>query len=555
MRAGANPKTYCNPLNLNYRFQIRGWASESLREAADPSVVHYNGEYWLFPSKSGGYWHSPDLRTWSFIESRKLPVEDYAPDVRVINGKIHFTASKNDGPCSIYRTNDPFHDDWEQVNLLFPYWDPCLFQDDDGRVYLYWGCNNSTPIYVMELDKETLQPISERKELFWGNPVSHGWERTGNDNSLKDPPYIEGAWMTKHEGKYYLQYAAPGTEFNTYGDGVYLADSPTGPFEYAPHNPFSFKPGGFFTGAGHGSTIADAHGNYWHMSTMRISVKHPFERRIGMWPAGFDKEGILYCNNSFGDYPHFFADSKWNPWLSSFTGWMLLSYRKKVEASSVLDGHPAELAVDENVRTWWSAQSGDRGEWFSVDIGKVSRVHAVQINFAEEGCSQFAREGEPLFHQYIIEFSLDGKSWNMLLDKSNNLTDVPHDYTELPEVVRARFLRITFQHMPGQGKCALSGFRVFGMAEGQPPVAVESVTIEPQSDPCQVHLAWEKIPGAQGYNVCWGISEHQIYSSWLIYDQNSILLPSLNAETKYFFRIDAFNESGVTRGHVVPLNR
>ncbi len=42
-------------------------------------------------------------------------------------------------------------------------------------------------------------------------------------------PFIEGAWMTKHDGTYYLQYAGPGTEYNVYGDGVYESDSPLGP--------------------------------------------------------------------------------------------------------------------------------------------------------------------------------------------------------------------------------------------------------------------------------------------------------------------------------------
>ena len=28
--------------------------------------------------------------------------------------------------------------------------------------------------------------------------------------------------MTKHNGKYYLQYASPATQFNTYCDGVYV---------------------------------------------------------------------------------------------------------------------------------------------------------------------------------------------------------------------------------------------------------------------------------------------------------------------------------------------
>ncbi len=58
-------------------------------------------------------------------------------------------------------------------------------------------------------------------------------------------PYIEGAFMTKHNGTYYLQYACPGTQYNTYADGVYTSKSPLGPFTLQASNPFSSKPGGF----------------------------------------------------------------------------------------------------------------------------------------------------------------------------------------------------------------------------------------------------------------------------------------------------------------------
>ena len=47
--------------------------------------------------------------------------------------------------------------------------------------------------------------------------------------------------MTKHAGKYYLQYGGPGTEFSGYGDGVYVGDMPLGPFTYQAHNPFSLQ--------------------------------------------------------------------------------------------------------------------------------------------------------------------------------------------------------------------------------------------------------------------------------------------------------------------------
>lgn len=51
-------------------------------------------------------------------------------------------------------------------------------------------------------------------------------------------PYIEGAFMTKHNGTYYLQYACPGTQYNTYADGVYTSKSPLGPFTLQASNPF-----------------------------------------------------------------------------------------------------------------------------------------------------------------------------------------------------------------------------------------------------------------------------------------------------------------------------
>lgn len=50
-------------------------------------------------------------------------------------------------------------------------------------------------------------------------------------------PYVEGAFMTKHDGRYYLQYAAPGTQYNTYADGVYVGQSPLGPFTRQASNP------------------------------------------------------------------------------------------------------------------------------------------------------------------------------------------------------------------------------------------------------------------------------------------------------------------------------
>ncbi|MDD4827280.1 MAG: carbohydrate-binding protein, partial [Bacteroidales bacterium] len=55
--------TLCNPMDLSYRFCLD---KPSRREAADPTVVWFRDRYYLFASKSGGYWHSKDLAEWIF---------------------------------------------------------------------------------------------------------------------------------------------------------------------------------------------------------------------------------------------------------------------------------------------------------------------------------------------------------------------------------------------------------------------------------------------------------------------------------------------------------
>ncbi len=293
--------TICNPVNLSYRFCLD---TPSRREAADPTMVVFKGEYYLFASKSGGYFHSTDLINWDLITTKDLPLEDYAPTAVVMDEAIYFMASGN-APVTIYKTADPKSGKWQVANASFPIGmiDPDLFKDDDGRLFFYYGCSNVNPIYGVELNTKTLNPVGDPVALFNSNKKIYGWERKGDYNEQSENPWIEGSWMTKHNGKYYLQYAAPGTEFKSYSDGLYVADKPLGPFTLASHNPVSYKPEGFAASAGHSSTFQDKYGNYWHVSTMTISQKHMFERRLGLFPAFFDKDGVMYVYTGFGDFP------------------------------------------------------------------------------------------------------------------------------------------------------------------------------------------------------------------------------------------------------------
>jgi len=162
------PITICNPVNLSYRFCLD---APSRREAADPTMIVFKNEYYLFASKSGGYFHSTDLIQWDLITTKDLPLEDYAPTVVVMKDTLYFMASKNDPPLTIYKTANPKSGNWKIANSNFPIamTDPDLFLDEDGRLYFYYGCSNINPLYAVELDTKTLNPIGKSVEVFNSN--------------------------------------------------------------------------------------------------------------------------------------------------------------------------------------------------------------------------------------------------------------------------------------------------------------------------------------------------------------------------------------------------
>ena len=595
----------CNPVNINYRYQFNAdprlhGQMQICREAADPSMICFQGRYYIFASMTLGVWVSDDMAHWENHHlPSDLPLYDYAPDVRVMGDWVYFCASRRESNCDRWRTKDILNGPYEKIEGNFPFWDPNLFIDDDGRVYFYWGCSNITPIWGVELDKDTMLPMGDKRVLIEGHPYEIGYERIGEDNAslpateeeieagyqafiqrqgvpeehlppevrplirgmFTRRPYIEGAWMDKHDGKYYLQYAAPGTQYNTYSDGVYVSDSPLGPFSLAENNPYSYKPGGFLPGAGHGSTMRDQQGSWWHTATMRISVNHDFERRVGIWPAGFDADGELYCNQRYGDWPMALDALRNDPW--SNPEWMLLSAGKRMTASSFTAGHEPDHASEENVRTWWQAASNDRKEWLQIDLGKHMSVHAVQINFADgkidipcpgpiTGTSQ-ARyiEERDLQTQWKLEASQDGRSWFTVEDKTEAQTDLSHDLIIKEKGFAARFLRLSNMAVPYEQNPCVSGLRVFGLSEGNKP-AVPAFTAQRIGNlDMNVNISAQK--NTLGYNILFGESPEKLYHSYMVFQDGIQRVGALIKGREYFVRVDAFNECGITEGTCVKL--
>ena len=541
----AQEKVFCNPINLNYRFMIN---EPSRREAADPVILMYKDKYYLFASKSGGYWSSDDMVNWKFLTNDVLPWEDYAPAAVVMDSAVYFMGMDK----RIYRSTDLEGGKWDIVKENMPIGnpgDPCLFLDEDGRLYLYSGLSNLLPLYGVEIDKKTFNPIGQQTECIPINKDDHGWERIGdyNDMNKKRRPWLEGSWVNKINGKYYFAHSIPGTQYKSYCDAIYTSDSPLGPWTEAAHNPYAYKPEGFICGGGHGATYQDKYGNYWHVNTMVISVKDKYERRIGIFPSHIDKDGVLACNTAFGDYPHQVVNKKFHAFNDYQPRWMLLSYNKPVTVSSTLEGHEAANATDEEIRTYWSATTGNQGEWLCVDLEGVKTIGGIQVNFAEEGSTMLGRSNED-YHHYLLEYSLDGKKWKTYADKRKVKANT-HEYIELPKTIKARYIRVTNHHVPS-GKFAVSGLRIFGKGSGKAPQAVTGITaVRNQTDSCQVSLKWAPSASATGYNIRYGIAPDKLYNTYQVMGKSELKINSLNRRQKdYYFAIDAFNENGFTQG-------
>ena len=587
-------RTYCNPIDIDYRYNFEQTNEGiSYRSGADPVILTHKGAYYLFETIGNGYWRSTDLIHWDHVTPDKWPFEEVvAPAALSVRDTVYLMMSTF-YQRPILMSTDPQSGHLEFYNRILPplpgyspdslpgspsvagAWDPGLFHDDDtDRWFLYWGSSNVYPIYGIELDKaKRLTYLGARKELFLLHPKEHGWERFGRDHrdsTIK--PFVEGAWMTKHGGKYYLQYGAPGTEFNAYANGTYVGDAPLGPFTYAPYNPVAYKPGGYVQGAGHGNTFEDVHGNWWNTGTPWLGLNWNFERRIGLHPAGFDADGQMWADTRFGDFPHWTPTKKWASRDESFTGWMLLSYRKPVRASSsrtpdadhptAASGAPAwaqdsararvapfapHNVTDENPRTYWLAQSTAPTEWITVDLGRPFDVKAVQINYTDYKSGIFATDST-VYTRFRLSASNDGQAWRPIADLSRETRDRPNAYIELPQPVRARYVRYEHGHIAA-ANLAIGDIRVFGNGSGPAPATPKGFTVRRDSDVRNAFIRWQPVRGAVGYNIRWGVAREKLYQTYQLFADAppSLELRALNVGQDYWLAIESFDENGVSK--------
>src|SRR5690606_32652678 len=93
---------------------------------------------------------------------------------------------------------------------------------------------------------------------------------------------------------------------------------------------------------------------------------------------------------------------------------------------------------------------------------------------------------------------------------------------------------------------SISDLRIFGLGQGKVPAKVKNLKADRYEDRRDALVTWEPQENCQGYNVLWGIAPDKLYSSWLVYDENSLELKSLAVDQEYYFAVEAFNENGIS---------
>ena len=493
---GKSPR-YCNPLPMV--------SSSGASASGDVTVIRDDDKYYMYCT-GGGAWISGDLVNWTFKRVANVPV---APHVVKYNGAFYMCG--NDGP--LFKADNPLGPftnigNWQNTPDVAGGWngafDMDIFIDDDNKLYLYYPGRGVSGIFVVPLDSHDLTKFAGRpKHLFGFNP-NHVWERYGEMNEYTDVAWIEGPWLQKHNGTYYLEYSASGTQWKTYAEGYYSAKKPMGPFKYAPNNPLLRKTEGLVTGTGHGSIVEGPDKHLWQFYTIVLS-NPPGGRRIGMDPVAFGKDGNMSVRVT--DTPQWAPGVVADPTKDGDSGSIPVTINK-VRAMNALSkfssqqlGHDAAYAVDNSSGTWWEPSPTDLQPTLTLDLGPATRfdrvqlftIDSVRILFTGGGRFGFGnRGGAPSSgpaatdanpaaantsnlpsinaYQYKIDVSTDGNTYATVLDQMTNAVVRNTIFEEIPPI-KCRFVRLTMTDWPHTAPLGIIEFTVFGKPAESLPAA------------------------------------------------------------------------------------
>lgn len=466
-------KQYCNPLPMEI--------GQGGNASGDVTVLHDNGKYYMFCT-GGGAWVSDDMLNWEFHAVQHVPV---APDVVKYNGKYYM--SGNDSP--LYVADNPLgpyelQGEWKNTGPIEDGWngafDTHIFIDDDNQPYLFWPGRGISGIYGVKLDPDDLSRFAGKPVHLLGFNPMHKWERYGEMNEYPGVAWIEGPWVIKRDGVYYLEYSASGTQWKTYAEGYYTSRNPLGPYEYAPNNPLLRKTEGLVTGTAHGSIVKGPDGGWWQFYTIVLS-NPPGGRRIGMDRVSFDKEG--YMSVKVTDTPQRAPLSGHDvPEAVPVTINKVRAMNALSKVSSEKPGFYGSYAVDDFSGTVWMPAEDDKAPSLLVELSPATRFDVTQLFTVSSARVMFGAPsrgfgfgGPAKIYQYRLEVSMDGEHFTTVVDRTKNSTARDTVFDEF-EPVECRFVKLTVTGWPEGSPLGIIDFTAFGYASGEQPAAIATPT-------------------------------------------------------------------------------
>lgn len=241
---------------------MKGWYKNPLMEGADPFILAHAGKYYLYSTNAkDGFrvFESEDMSEWTergyCLKKGDVIGEGgfWAPEISERDGKFYmvYVADEHLAVAVAESPLGPFvqkEKKWlSERNAI----DGHFFTDDDGKTYLYYvRFDQGNVLYAAEMSEDLLSFDEEHERFLFR--AEEEWE-------LKDCSVVEGPFVLKHKGKYYLTYSANHTRSPYYAIGCAVADSPLGPFRKRADNPILCK-NERVNGVGHHSFVRAENG-------------------------------------------------------------------------------------------------------------------------------------------------------------------------------------------------------------------------------------------------------------------------------------------------------
>ena len=425
---------------------------------ADPTVKKFGDTYYIYATTDGSgagfgpaqLWSSKDFVNWTLMPMN-WPDSHWiwAPDVMINknDGKYYYVYCQ---PCQIHvGVGETPRGPWKNIlgeseAVLVPdrfvhnaiTLDGQTFVDDDGSIYMYWGTWGIYEGFGCGAGK-----LSPDMKSFTETRLIPNTEVTD---------FFEAPFVLKRNGKYYFMYSCNSCHDETYNVRYATADHPLGPYTY--HGRIlETNADGTVHGPGHHSILQE--GDNYYIVYHRHDNPHSnrgFHRQLAIDKLEFAEDGTIKTvtptHQGLGALAPNVVKSP------------NLAFGKKVRVSSAYDDNfKAEYAVDDNNGTLWRPK-GMGQEWIEIDLGRKEKIQSIWTQW-EYGTQ---------FYQYLIETSLDGKTWKIFSDKrANRLAGSPMvDFGS----AEARYVKITFT---GGQKAGFGGaiwnVKVFGDIEESNP--------------------------------------------------------------------------------------